>query len=188
MKKILIIFSSPHENGKTKKLLNLFIEPMRNKFEINFFNTYENAILSCDDCGKCKQFDQCKFDDLKNLNANLEDCDVIVIASPVYNLGFPGPLKTLLDRFQAYYNFYMENGGCKVDKKKEVILLLTCGRKCEDFAVDVMERQLNCILKYLNAKVSSKIIWDQTDANSELNQGLLQKIKKIGETLLDEDC
>lgn len=175
---MLVLFGSPHQNGKTKKLLNSFIESLKDQFEIKFFNTYERPIISCNDCKKCLKTGQCKFDDLNTLNANLENCDVIVIASPIYNLGFPSPLKSVLDRFQSYYNFHLQNGHCKLEKQKEVILLLTCGRNCDNFTVDMLERQTNCILKYLNAKVSSKIIWDSTDANSELNQDLCKKSRK----------
>lgn len=183
---MLILFASPHKNGNTKKLLDSFIENLNRQFEISFFNTYERPILPCYDCGECIKTGQCKFDDLNTLNANLENCDVIVIASPVYNMGFPSSFKAVLDRFQSYYNFYLQNGYCKLEKQKEVILLLTCGRKCDDFVVDMLEKQLNCILKYLNAKVSFKVIWDQTDANSELNQDLLQELKKVADLLRDK--
>ena len=181
---MLVLLGSPHQNGKTKKLLNLFIESLENQFEINFFNTYERSIIPCNDCKKCLKTGQCKFDDLNTLNANLENCDVIVIASPIYNLGFPSPLKSVLDRFQTYYNFHLQNGYCKLQKQKDLVLLLTCGRKCDNFTVDMLEKQSNCILKYLNAKVSSKIIWDKTDANTELNQDLLLKIKKVSDLLM----
>lgn len=180
---MLVLFASPHENGKTKKLLNSFIESLKNQVEINFFNTYERPIIPCNDCGKCIKTGQCKFDDLNTLKANLENCDVIVIASPIYNLGFPSPLKSVLDRFQSYYNFHLQNGYGKLEKKKEVILLLTCGSKCDNLTVDMLERQTNCILKYLNAKVSSKIIWDRTDVNSELNKNVVQKIREVSDLL-----
>ena len=78
--------------------------------------------------------------------------------------------------FVLYYNFYQQNGHCKFEKKKEVILLLTCGRKCDNFVVNMLEKQLNFILKYLNAKVFSKIVWDETDASLELSQNIWQEI------------
>lgn len=180
---MLILFASPRKNGNTKKLLDPFIENLNRQFEISFFNTYEKLIIPCYDCGECIKTGQCKFDDLNTLNANLENCDVIVIASPVYNMGFPSSFKAVLDRFQSYYNSYLQNRYCKLEEQKEVILLLTCGRKCDDFVVDMLEKQLNCILKYLNAKVSYKIVWDQTNASSELYQDLLQELKKVEDLL-----
>lgn len=186
MKKILILFASPHKNGKTKKLLSLFIESFENQFEINFFDAYKESILPCVDCGKCSQTGYCKFNDLNRLNSNLKSCDIIVIASPIYNLSFPAPFKSILDRLQLYYNFYLQNGHCKFEKKKEVILLLTCGRKCDNFVVNMLEKQLNFILKYLNAKVFSKIVWDETDASLELSQNIWQEIRKITNSLIDK--
>lgn len=35
--------------------------------------------------------------------AKLEDADAVIVATPVYNLSFPAPMKALFDRFQRYY-------------------------------------------------------------------------------------
>ena len=53
-----------------------------------------------------------------------------------------------------------------------------------DFVVEAIEKQLNSILKYLNAKISDKIIWDNTDENLELNKQQLDEIKKIADSIM----
>lgn len=187
MKKIFVLFSSPHKNGKTKKLLSSFVKPLEKQFNIEIFNTYDNIISPCIDCKKCIKSGFCNFNDLETLSINLESCDIIIIASPIYNFGFPSPLKSVLDRFQLYYNFYIENNRCKIEKSKEIVLLLTCGRPEDNATIHNLEKQVNCIFKYLNAKIIYKIIWDNTDANSDLNEDLLQKIERVSDFLIDKN-
>ena len=183
LKKVLVLFASPHENGNTKKLLNLFIKSFENQFEINFFDTYRQTISPCVDCKKCFKTGRCIFNDLETLNDNLEKSDIIVIASPVYNLGFPAPLKSILDRFQMYYNFYMKNNRCKFEKKKDAILLLTCGRRKNKMVIDFLEKQLKCILKYLNCQKVHKVVWDNTDFDLNFSEHLLREMKEITDLL-----
>ncbi len=182
MKKIVILFGSPHSNGHTKKLLDLFLQSLNFKFETILFDAYKEKISPCMGCDVCKKTNKCVFNDLEKLEKHLEDCDLLVIASPIYNLGFPAPLKAIFDRFQIYYNYFIVNKKYRINKNKKTILLLTSGKKNNDF-INRFENQINYTLKYLNTKIYSKVIWDNTDKQPVLKNEVISKIKNLTKNL-----
>lgn len=179
---MVILFGSPHENGYTKKLTDLLIENLKTKFSVAYFNAYKRNIHPCVDCSVCKGTSQCAFTDILDLTADLAGCDVIVIASPIYNLSFPAPLKALFDRFQLYYNLHEKNEKWRNINKKETVVLLTSGRQANSY-LDVINKQLNCILPYLNANITFEVIWDNTDNVTQMGESVVNEVKKIASLL-----
>ncbi len=174
-KRMLIVFASPHTEGHTKEMLNYFISDVKLKYDIFFIDAFRENIQPCIDCSYCKKYKKCSFNDLDKFYKNLTDSDLVVIATPIYNLSFPAPLKAILDRTQIYYNTRNVN---PIEKRKEVILLLTCGRNKKKYA-RIVEQQLKCVLFSINAKIKDTIIWQNTDANLNMPNKLYKEIERI---------
>lgn len=131
MKKILVLFASPRENGNSAILAEAFCKGAEeSENDVTRYHLSDKNIgncLACDDCqhnrGKCIQ-----QDDMAGLIDLLQGHDTLVIASPVYYLGFPGKVKTVIDRT------YAESAvGRKV--KNAVLLTAACKEDPEITAV-----------------------------------------------------
>ena len=104
MKKILVLHASPRKNENTADMVHAFCEGAQKKgHNVTVFplsNAHINPCKACDYCqthkGECIQ-----QDDMTKLYPLLQSHDTLVIAAPVYYLGFPGTLKNLIDRTYA---------------------------------------------------------------------------------------
>ena len=116
MKHALVLFSSPHKDGHTKKLLEAFLYGLKGKdWQVKSLDICKVNIHPCIACGYCQKADGCAFRDLDEFDRDLRACDLLLIATPVYNLSFPAQLKAVIDRFYA-------NNEALMGKKKAVFL------------------------------------------------------------------
>ena len=98
--KVLIINGSPRENGNT----SIALAEMENVFHKNGIETEtirirNKEIRGCLSCGYCYKNGKCSIDDIVNeLAVKFEECDGMVIGSPVYYASANGTLISLLDR------------------------------------------------------------------------------------------
>lgn len=127
MDKTIVIFGAPNVDKTTGQALNNYIE--RNGLICHYFyDCFKNSPLPCCDCGFCKENSACKFSDLNEFYNQFEDADRVIFAFPVYNAGFPAPLKALIDRLQVYYNArFVRNIKKPIQKHKSVTMISVCG-------------------------------------------------------------
>lgn len=98
--KVLLINGSPKQNGNTA----LALEEMKKIFEqenieTEFIHVGNKDIRGCISCGTCSQRGKCVFDDAVNEYASkLEECDGVVVGSPVYYASANSTLTAFLDR------------------------------------------------------------------------------------------
>ena len=111
--KLLMINGSPKDNGNTAAAL----AEMRTIFEsegveVEYFHVGNMAIRGCVGCASCFKTKKCAIDDVVNeIAAKLEECDGMVVGTPVYYASANGTLISLLDRL-----FYSS----KFDKRMKV--------------------------------------------------------------------
>ena len=99
--KILVVTGSPRANGNTDLLADAFIrgaEAAGN--QVYRFDAGRAQIKGCQDCkfcvgneGKCKQ-----DDDMQQAYGHLYECDVLVLASPIYFYSVSAQIKAFIDR------------------------------------------------------------------------------------------
>lgn len=98
--KVLLINGSPKQNGNTA----LALEEMKKIFEqenieTEFIHVGNKDIRGCISCGTCSQRGKCVFEDAVNEYASkLEECDGVVVGSPVYYASANSTLTAFLDR------------------------------------------------------------------------------------------
>lgn len=169
MKKMLIIKGTPHDHGNTVKLLDAFIDGLSNDIEIDVFNCFDANPVACNDCGYCKTVKGCKIRDLDIFFDDFFESDIVVFAAPVYNMGFPAPLKALLDRFQHVYNARFSSTLERyTTNPKKAYLLLTSGSE-RDSGENIIERQLSRVFSLVNTRLEKTIIMKNTDTAIDKN-------------------
>lgn len=97
---VLMINGSPREGGNTSIALNEMEKVFKAEgFETKTISIGTQAVRGCIACGKCHEKGTCVFDDLVNACALLfEQCDALIVASPVYYASANASLIALLDR------------------------------------------------------------------------------------------
>ena len=120
--KVLMINGSPRINGNTTVALN----ELKSIFEAEGVETEimqvgTEAIRGCIGCNACLNTGKCVYDDMVNrAAAKLENCDGLIVASPVYYASANGTLISFLDRL-----FYSSN----FDKSMKVGASVTVARR-----------------------------------------------------------
>ena len=164
----LILNGSPRENGVTTRLIARAEAQLKQAGcgKITRFDCYENATAPCIACGDCERQLSCRFHDLDALYAALQEADLLLIASPVYNLGFPAPLKAVIDRLQPFYCARCMRRE-PLPPPKKGIALLCCGGDGGGVKAYFEEplRQLGTVI---NTRFSDILIAPSMDAGCDL--------------------
>lgn len=98
--KVLLINGSPKANGNTAIALNEMADTFAKEgIETEAIHVGNKDIRGCIACLNCRTKGKCVFDDLVNECAEkFEECDGIVVASPVYYASANATLIAFLDR------------------------------------------------------------------------------------------
>jgi len=160
--KIAILYGSPRENGYTAQLVSAFCTALPEEAVIRTVRAYETPVEPCRGCGVCEREWNCPYDDMEQILGTLMQCDVIVIASPVYHLSFPAPLKAIVDRMQRCFCAHRSGRSPFSDRERKAVVLLTAGSPSEDG--DIIRRQLRWLLPPLNAELCGMVVCPNTDA------------------------
>lgn len=121
--KVLLINGSPRANGNTSLALREMIQVFEsNEVEVHYVQVGNMNIRGCLACASCHTGSKgCVIDDIVNELADvLEECDGMVVASPVYYANANATLVALLDRL-----FY----STKFDKRMKVGASIAVARR-----------------------------------------------------------
>ncbi len=111
-----MVNGSPHAQGNTY----IALQEMQKVFEKNGIATKmiqvgAQAVRGCIACGSCGRNGKCVFDDAVNEAAPLfEECDGLVVGSPVYYASANATLVAFLDRlfYSTHFDKTMKVGAC----------------------------------------------------------------------------
>ncbi len=181
MKKIIMtIGGSPRKNGYSTAMLKCFTDMLygfsvEHFIEIRHYNTYDCRFAPCTDCRACCKFEGCINHDMDQFFHDFEMADAIVIATPIYNMSFPAPLKAVIDRMQRYYNArFSLNKRPPIAKHRPVVLLAASGSTDDDG--EIMVKQLKRVFTVTNCELISSSVCKGTDKISldDLSESLTE--------------
>ena len=120
--KVLLINGSPKANGNT----DLALREMEKVFaaegvEVQYLHVGNKPLAGCIACGGCRKSGQCVMNDCVNEAAQLlEECDGMVVGSPVYYASANGTLTSFLDRlfYSTRFDKSMKVGACVVAARR----------------------------------------------------------------------
>ncbi len=145
--KTLILNGSPRVKGDTVSLVDRLTRDLQGEYKI--VNAYRSDISACIDCRFCWENPGCAIrDGMGKVYAYIEECDNIVIASPVYFSELTGKLLDVGSRLQTYYcSRFFRRTEPDIKPKKGGIILVGGGdgsmeRACE--TARILLHQMNC--------------------------------------------
>ena len=122
--KTLIWNGSPRKEGDTVSLINKVIEHLEGEYKI--VNAYDCGVQPCIDCRYCwKNAGCCIEDGMQEIYDYIQECDNILIASPIYFSELTGALLNVGSRLQTYFcsSFFRKEKLIEKPKKGAVILV-----------------------------------------------------------------
>lgn len=99
-KRVCAILGSPRPNGITAAMLRHAIALAEQRgYAVDYIPLYEKHLAYCTGCQRCYATRVCvQQDDIQAIAAQLQACDVVILAAPVYWANVPAPVKNLFDR------------------------------------------------------------------------------------------
>lgn len=149
--KTLIFNGSPREKGDTVSLINRMTEHIQGDYKI--VNAYEADISPCTDCRYCWENVGCAIqDEMQIIYQYIQECDNILIASPIYFSELTGKLLDVGSRLQTYFCArFFRNEDCISKEKRGAVVLVGGGdgnmEKAYDTACTLL-RHMNCTELY----------------------------------------
>ena len=154
--KVLLLNGSPHEKGCTYTALNeiaVTLEKDGVEAEILWLGT--DAVKSCTACGACRTLRKCAHEDIVNrVIEKLDECDGLVIGSPVHYAGASGQTTAVMDRV-----FYAASGKLRLKPGAAVVSARRGGTTA---AFD----QLNKYFTIAQMPVVSSRYWNMVHGNT----------------------
>ena len=104
--KVLGIYGSPRKGGNSDLLLEEALKGAQSEgADISTIRPFKMDIQACSECGGCDKTGICIIkDDMQALYPQLEEADIIFMATPMFFYGMPSSLKALIDRSQALWS------------------------------------------------------------------------------------
>ena len=101
--KTLILNGSPRPRGDTAGLIGIVRESLAG--EVKVVDAYRCDVSPCVDCRYCREHPGCAIDDgMGEIYGYIQDCDNILIASPIYFSELTGKLLDLGSRLQTFFS------------------------------------------------------------------------------------
>lgn len=146
--KTLIINGSPRVNGDTVGLLGILKESLAGEYKI--VNAYRCNISPCVDCRYCKEHSGCAVkDDMQEVYSYIQECDNVVIASPVYFSELTGKTLDVCSRLQTFFSARFFRGETPIAKEKRGAVILVRGG---DGAPDKAYSTARSLLRLMNCR------------------------------------
>lgn len=156
--KVLVLNGSPHPEGSTARALReVMLELQKEGIETELMQVGMHTIRGCKGCGMCRKnkLGKCIFgDDPVNVAiAKMEECDGLIIGSPVHYAGAAGDITSFLDRM-----FYASGGF----PYKPGAAIVCCRRAGSTAALE----QLNKYFMMNNMPLVPSAYWNMVHGNS----------------------
>ncbi len=179
----MVLFGSPHQDGVTSRMLQLLLAKSPQSAKVDIINAYQMQVKPCVDCGYCKSHIGCLMEDFHTIDALLRQSDVIIVATPVYYLSFPAPLKAIFDRFQLYYSARFDQGIKPVMQKSKVGGLMVCSGSKKMDGVEIIKKQVEMAFSLLNCRLVAEVAVMDTDSGVD-EAALTHKIDEFTNNMM----
>ena len=174
MRKTLILNGSPRKKGDTMTMINALKEELEG--EVRVLDAYYADIRPCIDCRWCFENKGCAIkDEMQEIFDYIQECDHIILASPVYFEEITGMLLAVLSRLQTYFSARYIRKEDPVPKKKTGGILLAAGSTSK------------MLLNQLNCQVLDTVYVDKTDkVPVKEREDILEAVRNLGKKLNEE--
>ena len=173
--KTLIFNGSPRENGDTVSLIQELTGKLTG--EVKIIDTYRAKISPCLDCRYCWENQGCSIhDEMQEVYAYIQECDNILIASPLHFSELTGKLLEVGSRLQTYFCASVFRKETPIIKPKRGAVLLIGGA---DRSADTAYRTACLLLHEMNCQQIHELVYCR---NTDKRPALEDKNALIGLT------
>jgi multimeric flavodoxin WrbA len=155
--KVMTLLGSPRKHGNTAQVLGYVEDSLKaGGHEVDHCWMNDYAVAGCQECNHCKagKVELCTvYDDGIGLLKKIIEADVVVFAAPVFCWGFPGPMKTLLDRM---YCLADAESSSRIEGKP-IALIVTAGGPEKDNA-DLLVKAYESMTAYMGAVTAGALV------------------------------
>ena len=170
--KILVLNGSPRPNGNTAALVDAFVdEAQKAGHHVSVFQIGNMDIRGCKNCDACRTTlnGNCvQKDAMQEIYPVMRDCEMLVIASPIYYYSLTGQIHCAIERIYAFE---------RLPKIKKAALLLTAGGGGFTSAIQTYK---DAIIGHMGAKDLGivKAVGNQSKSAAKQNE-VREIVKKI---------
>lgn len=179
--KIVGIGGSPRRGGNSEILLDEILSEFENKGNgTKKFILNEMDFVPCQECAKVRKDGRCQIqDDMQKIYDEIENSDVVVVASPIFFGSLSAQTKKFIDRFQCQWlgiNFFKS---FKPKKKKGIFICVEASER-DDF-IDNARSIIKNFFVTIGASYSGEIICKGVDEKGKVKEKkeCFEKIKEI---------
>ena len=156
--KVLLLNGSPHRNGATfRALKEIIIELQKEGIETELLQVGVHTVRGCKACGSCRknEIGKCIYgDDPVNVAiGKMQECDGLIVGSPVHYAGAAGDITSFLDRM------FFASGGFPYKPGAAVV---SCRRAGSTAALE----QLNKYFMMNNMPLVPSAYWNMIHGNN----------------------
>lgn len=124
--KTIVFYGSPLKQSHTKDLLDEMLSVLEG--EVRMVDCYRTDIAPCKDCKYCFHEKGCSVqDEMQSIYRDIEECDAVIIATPMHFGIMSAPMFTLFSRLQSYWSARHIRRETDRPKEKYGALLVTTG-------------------------------------------------------------
>ena len=150
--KILVIESSPHQNGASNLLAEYFMFGAKEAgHSVAVFDAARADLHPCLGCDVCGMSGPCRQkDDMAELREQILQADMVVFVTPLYYFGMSTQLKTVIDRFYSF------NGALTAKGLKTALIVAAWDSR--DWTMQDISSHYQTLCRYLNFKDQGMIL------------------------------
>lgn len=129
MKKILLVDASPRKDGNSEIIVDVIAEDLKDTAEIIVFKMREKKCNPCQACGACqgKESQMClQKDDITELLPTIDECDAILLTTPIYNQQMTSQAKLFIERFYPFFHVEKKNMSNTSKQGKKAAMVCCC--------------------------------------------------------------
>ena len=177
--KAVAIYGSPRRGGNTDELLDGFIAGLKSSAKFSSGSglilnvekiTLSNLKISpCRECRHCSIDGKCIVnDEMQQIYPKMMECDLLIIASPVFFTSVSGHLKAFIDRFQRFWALKYELDKNIISKTDRKGILLSCaGSKTPDI-FDCTKKITRALYDVLYIKYYADFLYNSIDFKGDI--------------------
>ncbi|HEX7561345.1 MAG TPA: flavodoxin family protein [Candidatus Humimicrobiaceae bacterium] len=193
--KVIALYGSPRRGGNTDVLLNRFIEGLKSSAR---FSTGSGPILNiekiiisnlkispCRECRHCSIDGECSVnDEMQQIYPKMMDCDLLLIASPVFFTSVSGYLKAFIDRFQRFWALKYELDKKIINKTGRKGILLSCAGSKPPDIFDCTKKITRALFDVLYIKYYADFLYNSIDFKGDIlkNPDDLKRVYEFAKT------
>ncbi|NLV25238.1 MAG: flavodoxin family protein [Deltaproteobacteria bacterium] len=163
-KKIMIISGSPRDNGNTLTVADWVstgatdagatVEIVR----ADRIPSKERGCTACMGCQNSEKFGCVIKDDISTIIAKIPEQNVLVLASPVYFMGFSAQIKCIIDRMYSLFKITRDGKGITHPLQYTRFALIATAAGSYDHGLNLLEDNMKAISSFFGKEYSSLLV------------------------------